>query len=133
MERNLEEQVWLPAHSRCEYCHFPADFAEYPFHADHIIAQKHGGKTESDNLALPCFYCNTHKGPNIAGLDPLTGELTPLFHPRRQTWGEHFRWEGPFLTGLDAIGRVTIAVLNINELAAVNVRAFLLSEGLYPS
>jgi hypothetical protein len=132
VDRNFEEQVWLRAHSRCEYCHFPADFAEYPFHIDHIIAQKHGGKTETENLALSCFYCNTFKGPNIAGLDPLTGELTPLFHPRRQHWRDHFRWEGAYLVGLDPAGRVTVAVLNINEPGAVNVRAFLQAEGLHP-
>lgn len=132
MDRKLEEQVWLRAISRCEYCHFPADFAEYPFHVDHIIAIKHGGKTESDNLALSCFYCNTYKGPNIAGLDPKTSELTALFNPRKQTWRAHFRWNGPYLVGLDAVGRGTIQVLNLNDPGAVSVRGFLQSEGLYP-
>jgi hypothetical protein len=51
------------------------------FQVDHIIAQKHHGKDESGNLALACFACNKHKGPNIAGIDAQTGEVTPLFLP----------------------------------------------------
>ena len=41
-----------------------------PFQIDHVIARKHGGGTSDDNLAFACFYCSSHKGPNIAGLDP---------------------------------------------------------------
>jgi hypothetical protein len=133
VDRRIEEQIWLRAHSRCEYCHFPSEFAEYPFHIDHIVAKKHGGETEPKNLALSCFYCNTSKGPNIAGVDPQTKDLTPLFNPREHSWQEHFRWDGPYLNGLTAIGRVTLVVLNINEPAAINVRRFLMSEDLYPA
>ena len=132
MDKRLEQQVWLRAHFRCEYCHFPHEFAEYPFHIDHIIAEKHDGKTEQENLALSCFYCNISKGPNIAGIDSLTGDLTPLYHPRKQDWNEHFQWEGSILAGLTAIGRVTVHVLNINDAAALNVRRFLMAEGRYP-
>jgi hypothetical protein len=28
------------------------------------------GRGEAANLALSCFYCNSFKGPNIAGVDP---------------------------------------------------------------
>ncbi|MHC1763402.1 MAG: HNH endonuclease [Verrucomicrobiia bacterium] len=133
MDKRLEEQVWLRAHSRCEYCRFPSDFAEFPFHIDHIFAEKHGGLAESKNLALSCFYCNTSKGPNIAGVDPETKALTALFNPRTDAWAEHFRWDGPYLVGLSAVGRVTVAVLNINEPAAINVRHFLMQEGVYPA
>ena len=133
MDRRIEEQIWLRAHSRCEYCHFPSDFAEYPFHIDHIIAHKHGGETDPKNLALSCFYCNTSKGPNIAGVDPETKELTRLFNPRTDTWLDHFEWEGPYLVGRSAIGRVTVNILNINEPAAINVRRFLMSESVYPA
>ena len=117
-----------PAASTATFRH---EFAEYPFHIDHIIAEKHGGKTEPGNLALSCFYCNTSKGPNIAGIDRPTGELTPLYHPRKQDWNEHFRWDGPLLVGLTAIGRVTAHVLNINDAAALNIRRFLMTEGRY--
>jgi hypothetical protein len=60
VDRRTEEQVWLRAHSRCDYCHFPADFAEYPFHIDHIIAQKHGGaRTDAGDTARANDIRNT--------------------------------------------------------------------------
>lgn len=58
----------------------------------------------------------------MAGLDPLAGTLTPLFHPRRDVWDEHFEYLGPHLIGLTAIGRTTIAVLNINDPIRVEMR-----------
>ena len=54
-----------------------------PFQIDHVIAEQHHGATVPENLALPCLNDNLHKGPNIAGLDPPTGLLTRLFHPRQ--------------------------------------------------
>jgi 5-methylcytosine-specific restriction endonuclease McrA len=53
-----------------------------PFQLDHIIARQHGGSSDSDNLALARLHCNRHKGPNIAGRDPLTGVIANLFHPQ---------------------------------------------------
>ena len=131
MDRRLEEQVWARARSCCEYCHFPNEFAEYPFHIDHIIAKKHGGRTDAENLALSCFFCNTYKGTDIAGLDPETNEFTRLFHPRSDSWTRHFEWDGPYLVGLTAVGQTTINVLRINHPDAINVRRFLMSEEMY--
>jgi len=71
------------------------------------------------------------KGPNIAGLDPLTGALTRLFHPRSDVWAEHFVWEGAFLRGTTGVGRTTIAVLNINDPDSVAVRRALKAEGIF--
>jgi hypothetical protein len=53
-----------------------------PFEIDHIIPRKHSGATVEGYLALACFYCNRYKGANIAGIDPPTGQVHPLFHPR---------------------------------------------------
>jgi hypothetical protein len=50
-------------------------------------------------LALACFACNNHKGPNIAGVDQNTGDVIRLFHPRRDNWEEHFEWRGASLVG----------------------------------
>ena len=65
-----------------------------PFQIDHIVAEKHGGQTVEDNLALACPHCNRFKGPNIAGLNAESGEAIRLFHPRKDTWSDHFAWEG---------------------------------------
>jgi hypothetical protein len=108
----------------------PQDCDDAPFEVDHIIARQHGGRTELPNLALSCFYDNSYKGPNIAGLDPDTGDLVSLFHPRRHKWSRHFRWEGPFLRGRTAIGRTTVSVLQINQPERVSLRAALIEEGV---
>jgi hypothetical protein len=104
----------------------------FRFPIDHIIAQQHGGKTAPGNLALACLRCNAHKGPNIAGIDPQTRVITRLFHPRRDRWDEHFHWRGARLVGSTAIGRATIAVLNINDPSSMAVRQGLIAEGLFP-
>lgn len=97
-----------------------------------IIARQHGGLTDADNLCLSCFRCNSHKGPNIASLDPETGELVRLFHPRRDDWSEHFEWNGALLAGHTAIGRVTVALLAINHPEYVLLRESLIDEGSFP-
>jgi hypothetical protein len=132
MQSALERLVWRRAQSRCEYCQVPQAHSKMTFEIDHIIAKKHGGKTRSSNLGLSCFYCNSFKGPNIAGLDPITGKVTKLFHPRRHTWTRHFRWDGPYLVGHSAIGRTTIEVLLINLELRVAHRKLLVDAGLFP-
>jgi hypothetical protein len=78
------------------------------------VARQHGGTDDSENLALACYHCNLHKGPNIAGLDPETGELVPLFNPRTQDWDDHFEIWGSSIVGQTSTGRATILVLAMN-------------------
>ena len=132
MEQALATLVWRRARATCEYCQLPQSLSPIPFEIDHIIARKHGGATDSANLALACFYCNSFKGPNIAGLDPKTGRIVRLYHPRKDRWQQHFRWEGPALVGRTSIGRATAAVLEINHYDAVAVRRALIEEGVFP-
>lgn len=132
MDRELEAQVWQRAAHCCEYCRFPECYAELPFEIDHVIAKKHRGESVAENLALACFFCNSYKGPNIAGIDPVTDANTPLFHPRRDLWNSHFRWNDARLVGLTAVGRTTIDVLRINHPDAVAVRTSLIEEGVFP-
>lgn len=132
MKRELEELIWSRAHRCCEYCQHPEEFSELPFEIDHIIATKHRGETTQSNLALSCFYCNSYKGPNIAGRDTNDDELTRLYHPRNDTWSEHFGWNEAELLGLTDVGRTTIDVLRINHPDAVDVRIALIEEGVFP-
>jgi hypothetical protein len=132
MKVRLERLVWRRAKNRCEYCQMLQAYDDLPFQIDHIIARKHHGLTIARNLALACFLCNNHKGPNIAGRDPRTGRIVRLFHPRRHKWEEHFRWDGARLMGSTAIGRATIAVLEINLLHRVAFRQALIEEGVFP-
>lgn len=133
MDELLAEAVRQRACHTCEYCRVPQLY--YPtvtFPIDHVIARQHHGRTVLSNLALSCLQCNSFKGPNIAGLDPLTRKLARLYNPRRNRWPRHFRWNGPFIVGRTPVGRVTVDVLNINEQQAVAVRAALIDEGVFP-
>jgi hypothetical protein len=132
MNAALKRQVWLRADRCCEYCRVPQDYDETPFEIDHIISRKHGGPTVTSNLALSCFWCNSFKGSNIGGLDKRTGKLTALFHPRQDEWDRHFRWQGAFLRGRTPVGRVTVAVLNMNDAFRVELREALGAEGVFP-
>jgi hypothetical protein len=132
VNRALERLVWRRAKGFCEYCHLPRALSAPPFQIDHIVAVKHGGATEAENLALACYYCNTHKGPNIAGKDFRTGRIVPLFNPRKDRWTDHFKWSGAQLEGRTAMGRVTIAVLGINRPEYIAVRESLIDEGAFP-
>jgi 5-methylcytosine-specific restriction endonuclease McrA len=132
MDEQLVWDVWRRASGRCEYCQLPQTYDDAPFELDHIIALKHHGVTAASNLALSCLHCNSFKGPNIAGFDLRTKKLVPLFNPRRHRWPKHFCWNGAQLKGLTAIGRVTVAVLNINDPYRVELREGLIKEGVFP-
>lgn len=131
MNHDLEEFVLSRAGAVCEYCRIPQQFDELRFEIDHVIASTHGGKTISGNLALSCFFWNRFKGPKLAGIDPHTGRMAKLFHPRRHAWARHFRWEGAVLIGRTPVGRVTIRVLHMNDYLRVRLRAQLVSEGVF--
>jgi len=58
--------------------------------------------------------------------------LTPLFNPRRHKWARHFRWQGAYLIGRTPVGRVTVALLHINDEYRVELREGLIEEGVFP-
>jgi hypothetical protein len=132
MDDELTHLVWQRAKHRCEYCQLHQDYSRLSFEVDHVVARKHGGATVASNLALACFYCNSFKGPNIAGIDPRSRKTVPLFNPRRHKWTRHFRWAGPILVGQTSIGRTTIVVLKINDPDALAMRAYLIAAELFP-
>ena len=133
MEAGLRRLVRERAGNRCEYCGIHQDQdAFFTFHVDHIVARQHGGKTEAENLCLSCYRCNSHKGPNIATINPNTGEIVRLFHPRQDDWGKHFEWQGALLMGRTPIGRATVKLLVVNHPDYVLLRESLVEEGTFP-
>jgi hypothetical protein len=131
MDEEIRRLVWDRAGGRCEYCRLHQDDYEFQtFHVEHIIAQQHRGTDDPDNLCLACSECNWAKGPNLAGL--LDGKLYPLFHPRRQSWARHFRWDGTTIIGKTRSGMVTVQVLNLNSDSRIMLRENLLFEGRFP-
>ena len=129
MDARLRDIVWRRAGSRCEYCHLPQDAALLTFHVEHIIARQHGGLTEADNLALACNLCNAFKGPNLTSIDPETGEIIALFHPRSDSWQDHFTFRAGEVVGLTPAGRATVELLNMNDSDRVDLRNEWLLEG----
>lgn len=130
MAKALHDLVRARANGRCEYCHLPQAVVRERFQIEHILAHQHRGDDDFDNLALACVRCNLHKGPNVAGYDPLTNALVPLFHPRRNTWREHFAWAGATVNRMTPVGRTTVAILNMNAPQRVSLRESLLDEGV---
>lgn len=131
------EAVRHRAGGLCEYCHIPAAAFRRPFHIEHIVARQHGGSAAPDNLALACWTCNLKKGPNLTGVDPATGGITPLFHPRKDKWDEHFTAiaggllpAGIEIRGTTATGRTTVRVLDMNSEIRQMIRYELWREGM---
>ena len=123
MTRALQELVRQRAGDRCEYCALrQEDSPLASLHLEHIIPRKHGGTDDPENLCLACIDCNLHKGPNLTGIDPESGCVTELFHPRRQQWEEHFEWQGIRIAGKTPEGRTTVRVLEMNSDEQIDLR-----------
>lgn len=101
----------------CEYCHSPERLSANRFTVDHIIPKSLGGSDEIDNLALACRRCNERRYNFVAGVDPETQEIVPIFNPRQQKWEEHFVWldNGVVIQGITPIGRATCIRLDLND------------------
>lgn len=131
MDEALRAFVWERAAGRCEYCRLHQDDYDYQtFHVEHIIAKQHGGSDDADNLCLACSECNWAKRPNLGGM--LDDQLVALFHPRRQAWKRHFRWELTLAVGKTKSGIVTVQVLNMNNESRLMLREILLVNGRFP-
>ncbi len=124
MDRATREQVRRRAGEECEYCGLRQDDVPFArFQVDHILARRHGGTDDHSNLALACSYCNSHKGTNLAAVDPETGQVVVLFHPRHDRWYDHFARVGPRIVGLTPQGRTTVRLLAMNSAERLELRA----------
>jgi hypothetical protein len=121
------------AGDRCEYCRLAQAGQEAIFHIDHVVPVVAGGNSETSNLALACVSCSLRKGARQAAPDPQTGNETPLFNPRRDSWPEHFRWERVTVVGLTPTGRATISALRLNRPLALSIREEEAHRGRHPA
>lgn len=73
--------------------------------------------TSFENLCFACYRCNLFKGSQVVAIDPLSGEMAPLFHARRDRWDEHFAWDeaGLRIVGVTPSGRATVVALKMNN------------------
>jgi len=119
---------------RCEYCHAPELIHNFTFEVEHIYPRSAGGSSTDDNLALSCTACNVFKSDAVAGWDAEERDQVPFFHPRHDCWEHHFSFdpETAEISGLTAIGRVTVTRLKMNSPLQVRARRQWVLLGLYP-
>jgi hypothetical protein len=123
------------ANFRCEYCLTPAAVVPSPFSSEHILPRSKGGNATLENLAFSCQGCNGHKAAKSTALDPATRKTVSLFHPRQQTWADHFGWaaDGTRIEGRSPIGRATVSALQLNRAGLQNLRRLMVLADLHPA
>jgi hypothetical protein len=130
----LRSLVERRARRRCEYCRAPQPVCGYRFHLEHVVSCCQGGSDAPDNRALACASCNLAKADRASGPDPHTQVVVPLFDPRRQRWGVHFRWanDRQTLEGKTAAGRATVRALDLNNELRLEARRLWFATGWLP-
>jgi hypothetical protein len=124
--------IALRAQYRCEYCRISDADAFFPFHIDHIISLKHGGKTVLTNLAYSCQICNLNKGSDVATF--LSDIQTPIrfYNPRIDVWQEHFDVaDTGLISPKSDIGEATIKIFNTNQPDSVIERREMIRLNLF--
>lgn len=117
----------------CEYCLIHKDDTFFGCEVDHIISLKHGGRTEVNNLAYACVFCNRLKGSDIGSILDQTNEFVRFFNPRKDQWYKHFQLESAIIKPLTKIGEVTTRILGFNKSERILERQALIALGRYPT
>ena len=128
----LRRVVESRANHLCEYCLIHEDDTYLGCHVDHIIAEKHGGRTDADNLSYACALCNRAKGTDIGSIAPSTGEFTRFYNPRTDHWADHFALDGAVIAPRTPIGETAAAILGFNESERILERQTLEHIERYP-
>jgi hypothetical protein len=126
----LRQTVADRAKQSCEYCLIAEADTFYGCEVDHIISLKHGGSSDSHNLAYACALCNRAKASDVGSI-ATTGEFTRFFNPRTDSWSEHFLLEGSSIRPLTAIGEVTERIFGFNQSARLHEREEMIRFGTY--
>lgn len=129
----LRRSLAIEAGQACSYCRSP-ELAGIAMAIDHIILLSRNGSHDKDNLCQACYRCNEFKGPLTHASDPLTEQITALYHPRQQIWAEHFAWtsDGLQIVGLTAQGRATVDTLRMNDPWMLRARQIWILAGIHP-
>ncbi len=121
ISEDVRDQVRRRANFLCEYCHTNERWQYVSFTIDHIIPNDNDS---IGNLALACFHCNRRKSNKISVFDGQSDKEVPLFNPRKDIWKEHFEWSEDkiFIIPKTEIGRITVALLNLNRERILQIR-----------
>jgi hypothetical protein len=134
ISNRLRQFVRARADDRCEYCLSRQDYVMGTLQIEHWWPTSRGGTDDAENLCLACELCNQAKWAKTDAIDPETGQMSPLFNPRKQAWSEHFAWseEGIKIIGLTPCGRGTVVALQLNNDLAITVRSNWVQAGWHP-
>lgn len=132
ISKELRRQVASRAADLCEYCLIHEEDTAFGCAVDHIISLKHGGATDTDNLAHACVFCNRFKGSDIGSVVWQTKEFTRFYNPRRDHWSEHFQLQNAILQPLTNIGEVTAKILGFNDGDRLLERQLLINQSKHP-
>jgi hypothetical protein len=132
--QSLRQRLLTAANGRCAYCRSLTAITGARHVIDHIVPIAAGGQTIWGNLCVACHSCNEFKGAQTEAIDPETGVVALIFHPRQQEWQEHFAWnqDGGRIIGLTPVGRATIIALKMNHPDIVAARRLWVSAGWHP-
>lgn len=132
IDNELRKFVAERAERFCEYCLIHESDTYLGCEIDHIISVKHGGKTEMDNLAYSCSFCNRHKGSDVGSVIIGDNEFIRFYNPRIDKWSDHFELDGSFIRPLSNIGEVTCKILIFNSVERIIERESLIEINRYP-
>jgi len=131
VSNTLRKQVIKRAHFCCEYCLAYEGHSFIKFQIEHIISIKHGGLTNTANLALACFFCNNRKGSDL-GTIVNEEQLVRFFNPRKDNWRVHFELNKHIILPKTDIAKGTIKILGLNEKDRLTERLAFYEAGFYP-
>ena len=120
------------AEFRCEYCRVHEDDRLYSFQIEHIVAIKHCGNSDIDNLAYACPHCNQHKGTDLVTFLLDYDDLVPIYNPRKMVWTAHFEVNSGSIIAKTRTGEATVKLLNLNAPDLVILRQLLMDIERYP-
>lgn len=129
---HLRREVAARARYCCEYCLMPEACLLAGCEVDHVISRKHGGLSDSANLAYSCERCNRAKGTDIGSVVGFQKQFVRLFNPRIDSWSQHLRLQGAVIEALTEVGEATVQVLRLNTPDRVLQRHVLQAAELYP-
>lgn len=130
----LYQLIAQDAGGQCGYCRAPQGALPYRLEVEHLLPISRGGSDERDNLWRSCHKCNKLRSNRVAGIDPVTRVEARLFNPRRDDWNHHFAHhrDGVYIVGRTAIGRATVAALQLNDAYHLSARGVWIVAGIYP-
>lgn len=134
----LRRLVIARADNLCEYCLIHENDTYFGCEVDHIISEKHGGPTNSVNLAYACMSCNRNKGSDVGSIVmPIErNTFSRFFNPRIDLWSEHFAIDNLdkiTIVPLNDIAEVTVRILGFNSIERLLERQTLYEISRYPT